>query len=188
MTKKEVIEASKNYMQGILHKIKQISTKRGKIEDMEMELELEAAAAIANYNGGGTGSYSSDNSPTSRKLARREYLRAAIPKEKAKLDRMGLDILNARTSICHKFTMAFRVREWAVLEALYFEGRTQQQTALKMKCSGTMVNTIKNKALLSVGSAVLGFKADGEYYEDNEMYIDFTPGQKKRIQEGITLI
>lgn len=188
MTKKEVIEASKNYMQGILHKIRQISTKREKIEDMEMELELEAAAAIANYNGGGTGSYSNDNSPTSRKLARREYLRAAIPREKAKLEKMKLDLYNVRTDLGHKFTMAMRVREWAVLEALYFNGHTQQETAGLMRCSSTMVNTIKNKALLSVGSAVLGMQADGEFYEDNGMYIDFTPAQKKRIQEGITLI
>jgi len=188
MTKKEVLEVSKNYMQGILHKIKQISTKREKIEDMETELELEAAAAIADYNGGGMGSYSGDNSPTSRKLAQREYLRAAIPREKAKLEKMKLDILNARTSICHKFTMAMHVREWMVLEALYFDGLSQQQTALKMRCSSTMVSIINKKALLSVGSAVLGFKADGEFYEDNGMYIDFTPAQKKRIQEGLTLI
>ncbi|KHM47482.1 hypothetical protein NZ47_13550 [Anaerovibrio lipolyticus] len=188
MDKKQVIAESRKYMQGILQKVNAIPTIKNMIEDMGNELALNTAPNVAPYGVSNKSAYAGDKSPTSSKAERHEYLRAAILRERAKLGRMELDILNARTSICHKFTMSMHVREWMVLEALYFDGLSQQQTALKMKCSGAMVSIINKKALLSVGSAVLGMQADGEYYEDNGMYIDFTPAQKKRIQEGITLV
>lgn len=187
MTTKEIIKQAGDYMRGILADSNAIREKYQVINDLKMELSLTPAPSITKYDSKKGNGYAVGSSSTSGTMERLARLEKKLRIETNKVKTMELNLFHTMISLQHTMILT-HVEEWTALELLYFKGMTQREAGREMGCSGAMVNKIKNIALLSIGSVVLGLRAAGEYYDEKGLYIDFTPGQKKRIQEGITLI
>lgn len=181
MTKREVVNSIKDYMQRVKRIPGQIEELEKDIRDLKYFISADPQARTSKINLTRGGRVNLSDVETN--IHKRERARQDIKRKQAQIKALWESYHKTRDFVQNKFILNMSLAtEGNILMLFYFRGLSLKEIAQKSHQSQTAIREQYTSGLLTLANLLLDLKAAGEYYKETGEYIHLTPGTKEKMR------